>query len=137
MFRFSGVPIDEIEFRASRASGPGGQNVNKRSTRVEARWDVTASVVLNDEQRRKILKRLSTRISGEGVLRVVAYRERSQRQNRELAVERLQELVKEALSERKPRKKKRPSAASKQARLAAKKRRKRTKELRRRPSPDD
>lgn len=137
MSRFSGVPIEEIEFRASRSSGPGGQNVNKRSTRVEARWNVMASSVLTDEQRQKIVKRLSTRVSGAGILRVVAYRERSQRQNRELAVERLQELVKEALSERKPRKKMRPSASARAARLADKRRRKRTKTLRRRPSPDD
>ncbi len=137
MSRFSGVPIEEIEFRASRAGGPGGQNVNKRSTRVEARWNVMASSALTDEQRQKIMKRLATRISGDGIMRVVAYRERTQRRNRELAVDRLQELVKEALSERKPRKKTRPSASARQARLADKRRRKRTKALRRRPSPDD
>jgi ribosome-associated protein len=137
MSTFAGVPVDEIEFRASRASGPGGQNINKRSTRVEARWNVLESAVLTDTQRQQILRKLATRISAEGVMRVVAYRERTQRRNRELAVERLQELVKEALVERKPRKKKKPSAASKEARLESKRRRSRKKELRRRPSAEE
>jgi ribosome-associated protein len=133
----SEVPIGEIEFRASRASGAGGQNINKRSTRVEARWNVRASEAVSEDERQRIMRRLATRISGEGILRVVAYRERTQRRNRELAVARLQELVKEALARPKPRRKTRPTAASKEARLAGKTRRKRTKALRRKPSLDD
>jgi ribosome-associated protein len=137
MSPFSGVPVDEIEFRASRAGGPGGQNVNRRSTRVEARWNVATSAAVTEEQRRRILRRLATRISKDGVLRVVAYKERSQWRNRERAAARLQELVSEALRVRKPRLKTRPPPSAKRARLEGKRRRKKIKEMRRRPAFDE
>ncbi len=137
MSAFSGVPAEEIEFRASRAGGPGGQHVNRRATRVEARWNVLASTAINDEQRQRLLRRLASRISKDGVLRVVAYKERSQWRNRELAATRLQELVREALHVRRRRLRTRPPASAKEARLESKRRRKRIKELRKRPSADD
>jgi ribosome-associated protein len=137
MCPFTAVPIDEIEFRASRAGGPGGQNVNRRSTRVEARWNVRESRVLTEEQRATILKQLATRISEGGVLRVVAYRERTQGRNRARALARLQELVAAALAEPKRRKKTTPPASAGRSRLQEKQRRKKKKQLRRRPSVDD
>lgn len=137
MSGFSGVPLQEIEFRASRAGGPGGQNVNRRATRVEARWNVRASAAVTEDERRRILRRLATRISKDGVLRVVAYKERSQRQNRELATARLQELVKQALAARKPRRKTVPPASAREARLRAKKLRKRIRAMRKPPSIED
>lgn len=137
MSAFSGVPVEEIEFRASRAGGPGGQHVNRRSTRVEARWNVLASQTVTEDERQRILKRLASRISKEGVMRVVAYKERSQARNKELAAARLQELVREALRLRKRRRKSQPPQSSKEARLRSKQRRKKIKELRKRPPVDE
>ena len=137
MSAFCGVPVHEIEFRASRARGPGGQNVNKRSTRVEARWDVRASAAVTEEERATIMERLKSRISKDGILRVVAYRERSQRRNREIAAARLQDLVSEALEVRKRRIRTAPPASAKEARLESKRRRKRIKATRERPTLDD
>jgi ribosome-associated protein len=137
MSGFNEVPLEEIEFRASRASGPGGQNVNKRATRVEARWNVLASDALSEEERSRVLERLASRISKDGVLRVVAYRERTQERNKELALELMQGLVREALQVRKRRVRTKPPKAAREARLTAKRRRKATKELRRRPPLDE
>ncbi len=137
MSDFTGIPIEEIEFRASRAPGPGGQNVNRRATRVEARWNVLTSAAVSEEERRRILRRLASRISKEGILRVVAYRERTQRRNKELAAARLQELVREAVRVRKRRVKTAPSRAAKERRLASKRRRKSVKALRKQPSVED
>ncbi len=137
MSDFTGIPIGEIEFRASRAPGPGGQNVNRRATRVEARWNVLASAAVSEEERSRILRRLASRISKEGILRVVAYRERTQRRNKERAAARLQELVREAVRVRKRRVKTAPSRAAKEKRLASKRRRKRIKQMRKRPSIED
>jgi ribosome-associated protein len=131
------IPADEIEFRASRAGGPGGQHVNRRSSRVEARWNVLTSPSLSDEQRERILRRLATRITREGVLRVVAAAERSQWQNKEIAVERLRRLVADALEVPKPRKKTRPPASARESRLKEKKRRKEIKAARRPPPRED
>ncbi|UCF21115.1 MAG: aminoacyl-tRNA hydrolase [Gemmatimonadota bacterium] len=137
MNAFAGVPLDEIEFRASRSPGPGGQNVNRRATRVEARWNVLASAAVSEEERDRVLERLASRISKDGVLRVVAYRERTQERNRRLALERLRELVREALQVPELRVKTRPSRAAKEARLTSKRRRKTKKELRKRPTLDE
>ncbi len=131
------VPTEEINFRASRAGGPGGQHVNRRETRVEARWDVLTTNAVNEEERRRILRRLATRISKDGVLRVVAYKERSQQQNKELAIARLQELVAAALEVPKRRVKTRPPRAAKEERLRSKRRRKQVKQLRKRPSEEE
>lgn len=137
MSRFAGVPAEEIEFRASRAGGPGGQHVNRRSTRVEARWNVRASQAVTEDERRRILQRLASRISKDGVLRVVAYKERSQARNKELAAARLQELVGEALRLRKRRRKSQPPRSATEARLRSKQRRKKIKEMRKRPPVEE
>ena len=117
------IPVDELDIRATRSGGPGGQHVNTSSTRVEVRWNVAESPSISSADRNRLIEKLPTRIDRHGVLRVVASARRSQLQNRERAIERLHELVNEALTRPKPRKKTRPSKAAKEARLADKKRR--------------
>ena len=99
------IPDSELSFTASRSSGPGGQNVNKVSTRVTLRFDLEASPQLTAEQKERIRERLATRVSKQGVLSVSAQRERSQSANREAATERFVELLQAALEvepERRP-----------------------------------
>jgi ribosome-associated protein len=115
------IRADEISFAASRSSGPGGQNVNKVSTKVTVRFDVAASPSLTEEQKRRIRERLATRVSREGVLRVSSQRERSQSANRETATARLIELLREALAAPPPRRPTRVSRAARERRIAAKK----------------
>jgi ribosome-associated protein len=91
------IPRHEISFTFSRSGGPGGQNVNKLSTRATLLFDVNRSRSLSDGQRARIRERLGTRISGGGILRVTSRRHRSQRANREAAEERFAELLREAL----------------------------------------
>jgi ribosome-associated protein len=117
------LPRAELEFRASRAGGPGGQHVNTSSTRVELLWNVRASAALDDAQRSQLLERLASRIDGQGNVRVVASDSRSQRQNRERAEERLAILLRDALVVKKKRRPTRPSRASKEERLSEKKKR--------------
>ena len=121
------IPISEIQLRFSRSSGPGGQHAQKTETRVEALFDVEASEALTDSQKARV-----TRKAGP-VLRAVAQDERSQARNRELAVERLVEQLRQALKVQRRRVATRPTAASRERRLEAKKRRGRTKKLRRPP----
>ena len=130
------VPDEEIFFQASRSGGPGGQHANRRATRVEACWNVRESPSLTDEERKRILEKLASRIGKDGVLRVVAEDERSQHRNKELARQRLRELVAAALHVPKRRKKTRPPRQAAEKRLQEKKRRKQVKELRRPPSPE-
>jgi ribosome-associated protein len=111
------IPRAELEARASRAGGPGGQHVNTSSTRVEVRWNVRRSAALSEEQRARLEERLASRLDGEGTLRVVAADSRSQRQNRERAESRLAELVRRALVVPKRRRATKPSRAARQARL--------------------
>ena len=117
------LPEDELEFRASRSGGPGGQHVNTSSTRVEARWNVERSRVISDPQRRLIRSRLRTRIDAAGWIRVVSAETRSQAQNREAAARRLQELVNRALVVPKPRKATKLPRGVKERRLTEKRRR--------------
>ena len=108
---------DEIELRVSRSSGPGGQHANKAETRDEAVFDVEASASLSAAQKRRVVARAGP------VLRAVAQDERSQAQNRELAVERLVAKLAEALRVERRRRPTRPTAASRERRLAEKRRR--------------
>jgi ribosome-associated protein len=117
------VPSGELELRASRASGPGGQHVNKAATRIEVVWDVAASPTLSDTQRRLILTRLANRIDKEGKLHVVSDEHRSQWRNREAATARLETLVHDALKPRKRRRKTKPSRAAREKRLREKRER--------------
>jgi ribosome-associated protein len=131
------LPLAELDYRATRSGGPGGQHVNTSSTRIEVWWDIGASPTVTDAQRARLLARLATRLDGEGRLRIVASESRSQLRNREAATERLREVAAAALAVTKPRKRTKPSRAAKAARLEAKRRRSATKRERRPPRHDD
>jgi ribosome-associated protein len=131
------VPRSELEYRATRSGGPGGQHVNTSSTRIELTWNVAASASLSDEQRLRILETLKNRIDEQGVLRLVASASRSQYRNREDVTERFVRLVANALVTRKPRKRTKPPRQAKEARLKSKKRRSERKKLRGPIAPDE
>jgi ribosome-associated protein len=122
------LPLAEVELRFSRSSGPGGQHANTAETRVEALLDVEASSALSAAQKRRVLAKAGP------TLRAVAQDERSQWRNRELAVERLVEQLREALKVQRRRVATKPTAASRQRRLETKKRRAQVKKLRRPPA---
>ena len=121
------IPRAEIELRFSRSSGPGGQHAQKSDTRVEAVFDVEASSALTDTQKRRVVAKAGP------VLRTVAQDERSQWRNRELALERLAEQLREALRVPRRRRPTKPSRAAAERRLDQKRRRGETKRLRRPP----
>ena len=121
------IPVSEIDLRFSRSSGPGGQHAQKSETRVEAVFDVEASSALSPAQKARVIRKAGP------VLRAIAQDERSQLRNRELAVERLVESLREALRVPRPRRPTKPTPASRQRRLEQKRRRGETKQLRRRP----
>lgn len=117
------ITTDELRFTASTASGPGGQHVNKVSTRVTLLFDLDGSPSLSDIQKARIHENLSGRIGKDGVLRVVVQTTRSQLTNKGLAVERFVALLREALTPRPPRRKTRATLASKLRRLETKRKR--------------
>jgi ribosome-associated protein len=129
------IPEDELAFTTSRSGGPGGQNVNKLETRVTVRFDL-ASPSLDDEQRARLRARLASRISRAGVLQVTSQRHRTQAANREAAMARLVELLREALAAREPRRPTRPGRAARARRLQDKRRRSRRKRDRAAPAPE-
>ena len=117
------VPRSELEYRASRSGGPGGQHVNTASTRIELLWNLTTSRVLSDEQRERLRLRLASRLDSTGSVRVVASNRRSQQQNRQAADERLAALVRHALHVPKRRRPTRPTKAANDKRISEKKHR--------------
>ena len=117
------IPKEELKFTASRSSGPGGQHVNKVSTRVTLRFDVVNSPSLTQDQKMRILDALATRVSKAGVLRVVSQQTRSQAANKEAALERFIKLLQQALAETPERKRTGVPRAAKQKRLDGKKHR--------------
>lgn len=130
------IPAAELSYRASRSGGPGGQHVNTSSTRIELVWDVANSPSLTEEQRARLLEKLSGRINSEGVLALASAATRSQHRNREDVTERFAILLREALEVPRARRKTRPSRASKERRLQEKKQRSETKRIRRSPDYD-
>ncbi len=124
------IPAEELREAASRSSGPGGQHVNKTSTRVTLRWSVTGSPSLTARQRRRPLSRLGKRITRRGDLVVHADRSRSRSRNREHARERIAEIVREALTVQRERKPTAPSKAARARRVDAKTRRASVKRMR-------
>ena len=121
------LPLAEVQFRFSRSSGPGGQHANTAETRAEAVLDLEASSALTAAQKRRVVAKAGP------TLRAVAQDERSQFRNRELALERLVEQLRQALKVERRRVATKPTAASRQRRLDSKKRRSQTKKLRRPP----
>lgn len=121
------VPLEEVELRASRSSGPGGQHANVTSSRIEAVFDVDASSTLSDEQKARLRERLGERVTA------VSQDARSQARNRELALERLAEKLSAGIRRPKRRRPTRPGRAAKERRLEGKRRRSTTKQQRRRP----
>jgi ribosome-associated protein len=114
------IPRDELEYRASRSSGPGGQHVNRSSTRIEVRWNPARSSVLTEAEKPRVITRLGGRVDGAGWVRVAASDTRSQRQNRALAEARLALLVRRALAEPRVRHRTKPTRASQERRLDTK-----------------
>ncbi|HEU4800547.1 MAG TPA: alternative ribosome rescue aminoacyl-tRNA hydrolase ArfB [Gemmatimonadales bacterium] len=131
------IPLSELDYRATRSGGPGGQHVNTSASRVEVVWDVAGSRALNDDQREWLMMRLKTRLDSEGKLRLVASDRRSQLQNKESATERLREVVARALVVPKKRKKSGVPRAEKARRLEAKRRRSEIKSKRRSVKGDE
>jgi ribosome-associated protein len=131
--------IDEkdIEERFIRASGPGGQHVNKTESAVQLRFDVAGCQALDEAVKRRLVRLAGSRMTIEGVLVIRAETERSQERNRAAARERLRALIERALTPPKPRKKSRPSLASIRRQKAAKAQRSQTKALRQKPSAGD
>jgi ribosome-associated protein len=121
------IPLEEIEVRAMRSSGPGGQHANVTASRIEVSFDVGASAVLSEAQKRRVMARCGP------VIRAVAQDTRSQRRNRELALERLATRLDRALAVQRQRKATRPTRAAKERRLQQKRHRGETKRLRGRP----
>jgi len=117
------IPEDEIVLTFSRSSGPGGQNVNKLNTRVTLYFDPTGSKVLTDEEKQRIYKKFKSNLEKDGSLKIICQTHRTQAANRKAAIERLQELLSEALREPKIRHKTKVPWAAKLKRLEKKRRR--------------
>jgi len=124
------IPLDEIQLRASRSSGPGGQHANVTSSRIEAVFEVDASEVLSGPQRAQIKRKLGERVTA------VAQDARSQARNRELALERLRDKLEAGLRRPKPRRPTKPSRAARERRLQQKRQRSQRKAQRRPPAED-
>lgn len=127
------IPSGELELRAARASGPGGQGVNTTDSAVELRWDLAGSSAVTAGERMRLEAALGKRITSEGVVVIRASESRSQWRNRQAARRRLAELVAEALRPRPTRVPTRPSRRSRERRLEEKSRRSEVKRLRRPP----
>lgn len=115
------IPASEYTIEFARSGGPGGQNVNKVSSKAQLRWNVGTSTVLSDEQKARVRVVLKNRLTNEDEILVMAEDERSQAQNREQVIERLQELITQALHVPKKRRPTKPTRSSKEKRLQSKK----------------
>lgn len=125
------IPDNEINITFARSSGKGGQNVNKTSTKVILHWPVGKSLVLTDEEKARVREKLANRINNEDELVLMSEEERSQPQNREIAIARLQSLIIASLRVPKKRRPTRPTKASKLRRIESKKQRSQIKVARR------
>jgi ribosome-associated protein len=129
------IPDREVQFRFIRASGPGGQNVNKVASAVELRFDVKHSTALPEEVRQRLMRQSGKKLNSAGVLIIQARRYRSQERNRQDAMERLVRLVRQAALKPRARRPTKPSRGSRESRLEIKRLRSRTKQRRSRVEP--
>ena len=131
------IPRTELEYRASRSGGPGGQHVNTSSTRVEVWWDIAGSAALGEPERARLLERLAPRLDSAGRIRLVSGASRSQSQNKADVTERLVQVVARALHVPKTRRKTKPSRRVRAARVESKRKRSTLKASRRRVRGED
>ncbi len=130
------IPLSEIAFETSRSSGPGGQHVNKTESRVTLVFDVGASTALDAESKQRIADRYSSRLSKRGELRVSSQSSRSQHTNREDAIERFAEMLRQALVPAERRVPTRPTKAARHRRVESKRKQAGKKKLRQKPVED-
>lgn len=116
-FNFISKLINELQISFTKSSGPGGQNVNKVSSKVEIKFDINSSLFLTPEQKEILLQKLANKLTSEGVLRVVSQSSRSQLQNKENAINKTIELIIKALTPVKKRKRTKPTRSSIENRL--------------------
>lgn len=131
------IPWSEIEITQQTRGGPGGQHANRSATAIDLRWKPGSSCAFSPEEMQELVAHLSSRLDGHGKLRILASDERSAARNRELALERLAQMVQEGLRPRRTRKPTRPTRSSDEKRLVQKKKRARLKKDRSRRFPDD
>lgn len=131
------IPLEEVSFHFSRSGGPGGQHLNRTESRVELRFELSASPSLSQEQKQLLLDKLKSRLDGQGVLHLFVQTYRSQVRNRQLALERFAALLQKALQPVKARRATAPSAASRRRRLAEKRKRSLRKQGRQRPLQEE
>jgi ribosome-associated protein len=131
------IPMSEFDFEYMRSSGPGGQNVNKTSTKVRLRWNVAASPSVDPGLKQRIHDAYRTRITGDGEFLVTSQRTRDQESNRTDCVEKLAEMIRQVATPPRKRRPTRPTRGSKERRLKSKKQRSRRKEMRRKPGDGD
>lgn len=131
------IPLAEVRFQFSRSGGPGGQNVNRRETRVELLFDLRQSPSLSEGQRARLLQRLGRYVDADGVLHIVVTTERSQLRNRQEALERFAQLLQEGLRVSRRRLPTQPSAQARARRLEQKRQHSAIKSARRPPEHDD
>ncbi|MBL7833216.1 MAG: aminoacyl-tRNA hydrolase [Cyclobacteriaceae bacterium] len=118
----SAILLPELEFSASRSSGPGGQNVNKVNSRITLRFNIPGSTILTDDEKAVLLTKLASRLTDAGELMVHAQDKRSQLQNKEATLQKLDEILAKALQKKKVRKATKPSKTAVQKRITGKKR---------------